>query len=149
MKQKNNQIKVFTAIIGWTLFGISFILAILFYTLGISENNINDFWVSLILKWAYILGGLAAILAFIIVPIFNALQNTKSLIKFGIAIVLFLILLGISYSISDASGVPNVNNVKNFDQIVLWSDTGLHMFYILSVLGILAILAAEVKNLFK
>ena len=149
MKQKNSTIKLITTIIGWSLFGISAILAILFYVKGVSGDTVNQQWVDLVIKWAYILAVIAAILAFIVVPIFNAIQNTKALIKFGIAIVVFLIFMLIAYSLSSATGVPNVNNIENFESIVLWVDTGLHMFYILTVIGILVILGAEIKNIIK
>ncbi len=141
MKPKTIQ-TIITAF-GWLLFGISAIFAVIFYFKVSDDAEIEKFS-GTIISWAYILGGLAAVLAFIIVPIFTAFQKPKSLVKFLISLGIFAIVVLIAFSMADASGVPDAN-----PKVVLWSDVGLITFYILSVIGILVILGAEIKSMFN
>ena len=147
---KPKTIKLIINIIAWTLIILSLGFITYFY-IGISKVSSDTALeaspvVDNTLLWTYILAALGVLIAFVLVPIYIAIIKPKTLVKFGISLIMLIIIVLISYAISSGQGV-NYGNVS--EKTVLIVDTGLHTLYILSIIGLLAIIFAEIKNMLK
>lgn len=98
-----------------------------------------------LLGWAYILFFICAGLS-LIFPLFNLVTNPQKAIKSIVGIVALVVIVLISYSLSD--GTPLVmagyDGSQNVPSMLKFSDTMIYMMYILGAGAILAIIVTEV-----
>jgi hypothetical protein len=140
------------SIILYVLLAISVIFAFLFYmgkkvpgTEGTSfeEPQITQ----TVLLWAYILVGIAAVAA-VIIPIFNLIKNPASAKNLLIVVVIFAVLIGISYLLSSSHPISFLK-VDATAKTLKWVGTGLITAYIFAAVAFLGILAYEISSLFR
>ena len=100
-----------------------------------------------VLIWAYILFGIAAIAA-IIFPLINVIKNPASAKNILIVLLVFGILITISYLLSSGEPISflKVDVTAKTLKIV---DTGLIITYIFAAVAFLGILFYEVSSLFR
>ena len=104
--------------------------------------------VDLMLRWMYVLVGLAVGLI-IIMSGLDLIQNPKGALGGLIGLVALLVVIGVAYMLS--SGAPfeaGTNVYDNVTQLKL-TDTSLFSMYILMGGAILAIILCEARNAFK
>jgi len=130
-------LKIFSAVI----FALILIVGVLFYASPESGNMVN-----VVLYFAYILLGIATLLA-IVLPLPLLMQYPKKIKRVGGAILLVAILFGIGYMLS--SGEPININIENqpSEQVLKFTDTALIITYIMIALSILAILGGGLKSI--
>ncbi len=141
---RHDRFKLIIDIFLGIILAISVILTVLFYSDTSNVEVLNTF-----LYWAYILLGVAVLVAFIIAPVVGMIQNPKSAVKGVVALVILLGIIGIAYSLSSTTPVDISIEVKNMDLALRLADTSLISMYILGALGILAIILAELKQLLQ
>lgn len=131
----------YLSIIRYTLLAVS-VLSVLLYFVGAID-------IDFMLRWAYILLGVAAVSA-LLFPVFNIVQNPKGAVGSLIGLTIVVVVVGISYSLgsaepmvlSDGTILDNVLTLK-------LSDTGLFATYAAMVVTMLAIVVGELSNMFK
>ena len=146
-----------TTIILWVLMAISVVLFVIMFTSIDSETNPSEKAQSLMalnINWAIVLFAIAAIIAlgFALVQMFS--DKTKAIWAAGI-IVLFAIIIGISYALA-SSAIPQFYGVQKFvangtltESISKWVGTGLYVTYILFAGAFLSIIGFGAANIFK
>lgn len=136
--QKN---KIFKWIM-WALIIISVIIVVWGFAAGFTAGNYAP--VSSLLNWAYVM--IAATILIVVIGGLGiaAANNPKSLIKFGIGIVVVAVICAIAYA--TASGSPAVGYVGNQPShaALKLTDTILNLTYLIGALAILGIAAGEI-----
>ncbi len=125
---------------------ISVILTVYFY-INIKNLTVSEAPLNLFFYWAYFLLGLTVLIAFVVGPLVGLIQNPKSAIKGVVALVVLLGVIAIAYSFSSTTPVELNIEIKNMNFALRLADTSLYSMYILGALGIIAIIAAELKEL--
>ena len=135
--------------------GVSVIFAGLYFfggsvpeTVGTTLEEKN--YTELILIWGVILFIIAALstLAFSLV---NVITNPKALRGFMVGLLVFAVLLGISYLLASSDPI-NMETVRDLDpsaRTMKWVGTGLNATYILAIVAFIGIIASEVVRAFK
>lgn len=118
------------------------VLVVALYFAGVTTS------VDPMLNMAYALLGASIILA-VVLPVFNFAKNPKGAARSMVGLVVVLGILGIAYSMSDAT--PIVTTSATFDNPLelRLSDTGLFTTYIAFGGAIASIFVLEVYNMFK
>ncbi len=147
---KNLLVKRIAQITGWVLVAIGVVLAFVFYRKLSNDANL-DGTVLTMFNLTYLIAILAVLFAFIIGPILSVLTNpkslTKALISIGVLVIVFLVAYGMASP--DTTGISPSVTVKNLAKTVLWTNTGLISMYIMAILTVLAVIAAEIRSLLK
>ena len=135
------------------IMAITVILGALFYikVAPNSDNITEDLmkYVNWIMIWGVILLLLTAFVTLIIGPVMSVITNPKGIVKSLISIGIILVIFVIGYAMSNVEEIHLAVPVKNLDATQRIADTSLYSMYILGVLGIFAIIFAEVKSLLK
>jgi len=138
---KSLAVRIISILFG-VIFGLSVLLGVVFF---IKENE------DLLLVWTYAL----TVIAIGITALFglaNMFKTKKTLISSLLVIVGFLILGGISYSLSsdyvplDAAGKPLMGITEIGSK---WSGTILYLLYILLGLSFVSLVYTEIRAIFK
>ena len=147
---KNLLIKRIAQITGWVAILVSVVLAVLFY-INIKNDNALQTYIDLMMNWTLIMAVLAIFIAFIVGPIMSMITNPKSAVKALIATAVMIIIFVLGYALSkgDVSTVHLNIEVENLKSKLIMTETGLISLYIMAGLTILAVIVAEVKNIFK
>lgn len=148
-----------TSVLLYALMAISAILLIIFYkiTAGIPEGTDFDTQVEIyggildiIMYWAYILFGIAAVAA-LVFPLVRMFTRPKEAVKTLISVAVIAVVVFISYTLSDDTilelpgytGDDNVPGTLKFAGTIL--GTGLLLFF-----GVIAsIIYVEISKIFK
>jgi len=124
------------------LFGLSAILAIVFYI------NPADSMVEIVLYYAYFLFGLAVILAAGL-PFIGLLDNPKKFKKIFINIVVVVVVFGLGYLLASGGPLQTNSTMTPSAMELKLTDTGLIVCYMLIALSIIAILSGGVMNMIR
>lgn len=92
---------------------------------------------------------LIAVAAALIFPLINSVREPKALIRSGIALVVVLVLFGISYGLSDSTLTRNALSAGLTEGTVKLIGAGLIMFYIVLILAVLALIYSEISKALK
>jgi len=142
-------------IVLWTLMGVSFVLALLFYlgriVPGTEGTNMEEPVITeTFLKWAYVMvvGAFAATIVFSAI---NLILHPKGLKQAIIGIVGLGALLLVSYFLSsdEILYMPGYDGTGNEPSTLKFAGTFLYLTYILAGLAVLSILYAEIAKFFK
>lgn len=101
--------------------------------------------------WTYILV-IIAILALIIVPLPYMIKNPKTLVKFGLGIVVLGVVLLLAYMFSSDASLPFLGTPLEIAEKNSWStlaDVNIIAMYIMTGLALIAILLSSLKGLFN
>ncbi len=130
----------YLSIIRYVLLAVSALVVVLYFA-GTTS-------VDLMLRWAYVLLGGAAVLA-VLMPLFNLAQNPKGALRSLAGLAIMAALLGVSYALS--SDAPIVTAVNTFDDPTLLkvSDMGLFSMYAAMFAAVGSIVLGEIANIFK
>ena len=147
---KNLLIKRIAQITGWVAILVSVVLAVLFY-INIKNDNALQSYIDLMMNWTLIMAVLAVLIAFVIGPIVSMISNPKSIVKalISLGVILVIFVLGYALSKGDVNTVHLNIEVENLQSKLIMTETGLISMYIMAGLTILAVLVAEIKNIFK
>ncbi|MEG1634542.1 MAG: hypothetical protein RR141_00785 [Rikenellaceae bacterium] len=131
----------YLSIIRYILLAVS-LLVVVFYFAGIQTE------VDTMMNWAYLLLGVSVALA-LVMPAFNFAKNPQGAARSLIGFVVVVVVLGVAYSMSDAT--PIVTPAATYDNEVALrlSDTGLFTTYFAFGAALLSIVILEVYNMFK
>ncbi|MBN2349880.1 MAG: hypothetical protein JXJ22_13625 [Bacteroidales bacterium] len=151
----SNTTQRIVTILLYVIFAISLVFTGLFYfgksvpgTEG--TNYLEPTVTNAIILWAYILFGIAALIA-LSFPLIFIISHPKNAIKTLLIILGFVVIIGISYLIaSDVPlHMPTYDGSDNVPKTVKWVGTGLNVTYILIILAIAGILVSGVSRFFK
>lgn len=110
---------------------------------GDEESGVN-----LLLRWLYIMMGLA-IGSMLIMSVFSLAQNPKSAVQALIGLAAVLVVIGIAWAFaSDAPITTATGEYTNSFELKL-TDTALYTMYVLLGGAVLAIILGELRNAFK
>lgn len=138
-------------VLSWLLMGLSIGFTVYFFV----ASDFNDLvQVAVILEpfiiWAYILFGLAALLA-LVFPIYYFIRNPKNAINtlFGIAIM--CVVFGIGYLMADVTPITSPTNDPNFSKtsVLVLTDAGLIGTYIMFGAALLLMLYTGARGVFN
>ena len=139
----------------WALMAVSLVFVAWFFFGGFVEgtegtNYAEPQVTETILKWTYILFGIALAVT-IVFPLFFVITNLQSAKRLGIVILIAAVLIFISYQLADDSVLNLIqysgpDNVPGTLKIV---GTGLIFMYILGATAIVSVLYSSIANLFK
>ncbi len=128
-------------IVKYVLMGIS-VLTVLVFFVGLTD-------VDLMLRWAYILIGAAALCA-IVFPVINMIRNPKGAKNTLIGLGLVILVLGVSLALSSTTPVTDsAGGVFNDPLVLRLSDTGIYATYFALAAAILVAVVGEVSKIFK
>ncbi len=139
----------------WALMGISLVLVAIFFFGGFVEGTegtslAEPVITEVILRWAYVLLGIAAVFALVFPLIFIA-SNLKSAKNLGIVIVIAAVLIFISNRLASGEllNLIQYTGPDNVPGTLRTVGTFLIFTYILGVAAILSILYSAIANLFR
>lgn len=131
--------------IRYALLGIGLVLIIIFYA-GIANE---DAAVNMMLRWAYVLF-FVAIGTAVVMPLFNLAKNPAGAMRSLIGLGVVAVVLIISYAMSSDTAIQGSGGLVFDNPAVLkLTDTGLYAAYFAMAAAILAIVAGEIRNVFK
>lgn len=143
----------------WTLLIasiISVIVLVMFYVGGVidpSVENKEPVYTGLLINWTYILF-LATIISTVLFAVWQFVTllktNPKSAIMSLIVLVLFVVILFITYSMGDTTPLPNINADSAEFNVPFWlkiTDMWIYSTCILLGLIIIAVVAGSVKKI--
>lgn len=146
-----------TSIILWVLMLVSIALFVYMQVSIDSETNPGAKAVQAItlnLKWAYLLFGIAAIVA-VFFAVVQILGDKAKIISSVVSLLILGAVLGVAYSLA-SSEIPNFFGVDKFvangtldETISRWVGTGLYFVYILFGGAFLAIIGFGAASIFK
>lgn len=130
----------YLSIIRYILLAISALVVVLYFMGAVP--------VDLMLRWAYILLGVA-VLSAVLMPLLGLAQNPKGAVRSLIGLAIVAVVLGVAYSLG--SSVPVETAVTTFDDpmTLKLSDTGLFAMYTALTVTIASIVVGEIANLLK
>lgn len=131
----------FVKYILYLLFGLGVVLSVAFF---INKDEMMDTY----LFYAYILFGVAAVLA-IVLPLIGMVQNPKALKKVSLLIILTAALVGISYLLASGDPVPVNLSTEPTAMTYKITDTGLILTYILLAVSFVSIIAGSIVNMVR
>lgn len=124
------------------LFGLSAVLAVLFYI------NPSESMVEIVLYYAYFLFGLAVLLA-VTLPFISLLDNPKKFKRIFINIAVVVVVFGLGYLFASGGPLQGNSNMTPSAMELKLTDAGLIVTYLLLFLTIVAILSGGVINLIR
>ncbi len=104
--------------------------------------------VDLMLRWSYIILGLAVALV-ILLPLYNLAQNPKAAMRSLIGLVAILVLIGVAYALGDSTPVVTPSNIYDSATELKVTDAGLYTTYVALLLAIAVIVYGEIRNVLK
>ena len=129
------------SILKYVLLGVSFLTVLLFFV-GATD-------VDLMLRWAYVLLGIAVVLT-IVFPVLNIIHNPQGTKRSMIGLAIVVVVLGLAFMLGSDAPVPNSAGGQFDDSLLLkLSDTGLYATYAAMAAAIVAAVAGEISNIFK
>ncbi len=131
----------FVKYILYLLFGLGVVLSVAFFT---NKDGMMDTY----LFYAYILFGVAAVLA-LVLPLIGMVQNPKALKKVLFLVILTAALVGISYLLASGDPVPVNLSTEPTAMTYKITDTGLVLTYILLAVSFLSIIAGSIVNMVR
>jgi hypothetical protein len=131
----------FVKYILYLLFGLGVVLSIAFFT---NKDGMMDTY----LFYAYILFGVAAVLA-IVLPLIGMVQNPKALKRVLFLVILTAALVGISYLLASGDPVPVNLSTEPTAMTFKITDTGLVLTYILLAVSFVSIIAGSIVNMVR
>lgn len=141
----NSTKSTFTKVLTWLLMGVSVILTALFFSGEKNTDTVQPFII-----WAYILFAAAAVMA-LLFPIYFFIRNpknaTKSLAGLGLMAVLFIV----GFLFADATPIPSPTQNPNLSDptILVISDTGLIVTYLMFALAIVLLIYTGIRGVFQ
>ncbi|MEA3316775.1 MAG: hypothetical protein U9R54_02340 [Bacteroidota bacterium] len=132
------------------LIAVSALFGLMFYFGGtVPGTEDQPVYTQLFIVWAYILTGISVGLT-VVFPIFQMIQNPKSLKKSFMGILSIAVLVFIAY-ITASEETIQVAGGKEFDvsNVLKNVGTGIYTMYFLSVIAILSIFYTEIAKMFK
>ena len=137
--------KNFNKILKWIMVGLLVIsVGILVWGFAVDFESNNGTPVDVLLRWAYIMCGLA-IAAIVLVGIaIRAVNDPKSLVKLGIVLIGAAAVCFVVYLISPGNPALNLNMDQPSASTLKLVDTVLNLTYITGGLAILAIICGEI-----
>lgn len=138
----NSSISTSLKVLSWLLMGVSVILTVLFYAGNITEEPF--------IFWAYILFGLAVLMA-LVFPIYFFVRNPKSALKTLGAVALLGVIFLIGYLLSDATPIfsPTQNPDLSNPSVLVLTDTGLIATYVMFGVALLLLLYTGARSIFQ
>ncbi|MDR1746212.1 MAG: hypothetical protein LBR49_02955 [Tannerella sp.] len=140
----------------WAVLALSVGALALFYFGGVVDPNaekkepINT---NILLYWVYI-ATLITVIALLIFGVFQFITSLKTKPKAAlgslVVLVLFAVLLGITYTIGNPAPLPNINVDSAHFNVPFWlkvSDMWIYTIYILLALCVIAMIASSVKKI--
>ena len=125
----------------WALIGISVILLVWGFAVGFESKD--GAAVDTLLRWAYVMVGLAIAAVVIFGLAIGAINDPKSLLKLGIGLVAIAAICFVVYLISP--GAPAMGMAEQPEQSTLrLTDTVLNLTYLAGGLAILSILFSAI-----
>ncbi len=136
----------FLKILSYFLLITSFILGVIFYAVptDLKENLMTN----VLLYFAYILF-FATILAAVVLPLMNLLDNPKGLKKGLLSIVVVVVVFGLAFLMSSGKPLDAVVNPAPSVLTLKITDTGLIVTYILAAVSIIAIVGGGIINMVR
>lgn len=104
--------------------------------------------VDLMLRWTYVVLGLAVGLI-LIMSLFSMAQNPKGALGGLLGLVVLLVIIGVSYALSSDTPIQTQTALYDNPFQLKISDTMLYSTYILLAGSVVAILLCELRNAFK
>ena len=125
----------------WVLMLVSTAITVWAYAANFTDTSVDT-----LLYWAYVMVVAGLALAVVIGIVISAINNPKSLLKGGLALLCVAVVIGAVYFLS--SGAPAVGYVgKEVSALTLkLTDTVLNLTYILCALTVLAIIYGAIRN---
>ncbi len=127
--------------IQYFLFAISIVLIAVFY--ATQTGSMDDKILDANLIWAYILVGIAALLA-VIFPLIKAFKTKKGFLRLLLVVVGTVVLIGVCYLL--APGTPIDMNIEVSAATFKFTDTALYVTYALVGASIIALLWSAIRN---
>ena len=127
----------------YLLFGLGVL-----FTVAFLINTENDGMLDAYLSYAYILFGLALLLA-IVLPLIGMIENPKSIKNMLFGLILAIVVIGISYLAASGDPVPVNTTTEPTALTYKITDTGLILVYILLAVSFISIAAGSIVNLVK
>lgn len=139
----------------WALMALSLVFVILFFFGGFVEGTAGTNYaeptiLETILKWTYVLLGIALAVT-IVFPVIFMFGNLRSAKRLGITVLIAAVLIFISYQLADDTilNLIQYTGPDNIPSTLKIVGTGLIFTYILGVTAIVSILYSAIANLFK
>jgi len=127
----------------YLLFGLGVV-----FTVAFLINTESDSMLDTYLSYAYILFGLALLLA-IVLPLIGMIENPKSIKNMLFGLILAVVVIGISYLAASGDPVPVNTTTEPTALTYKITDTGLILVYILLAVSFISIAAGSIVNLVK
>ncbi len=146
----------------YLLFGISIVLLVYFmFNMGAMDadwtannkhigDNAAYASLSTFLTWAYILSGIALLLA-LVLPLINMIKNPQNLKKMLINVGLIVVVFVIAFLLASGDPLPSISKTvtEASSQSIKTIDTGLIVTYILIAVSFGAIIWGALRNTIK
>ncbi|MGE0077693.1 MAG: hypothetical protein AB7S48_07535 [Bacteroidales bacterium] len=147
---QNSSLTKVLKVLSWLLMGISIVLTVIFYSSDLSDKALLPAKVEPFIIWAYILFGLAVVLA-LIFPIYYFIRNPKNALNTLLGIGLMAVVFGIGYALGDATPITTPTNDPNFSNInvLTLTDAGLIGTYIMFGAALLLMFYTGVRSVFN
>ncbi len=139
----------------WALMAVSLVLVVIFFLGGFVEgtqgtSSAEPVITETILKWAYLLLGIAAVFT-VVFPLIFIASNLKSAKRLGIVVIIGAVLIFICYQLADDQvlNLIQYSGPDNVPRTLKIVDTFLILTYILGAGAILSILYSAIANLWR
>ncbi|MDR1122388.1 MAG: hypothetical protein LBM08_15950 [Dysgonamonadaceae bacterium] len=142
----------------WTVALISLVVLGFFYLGGVVDPNAEQLApvnTDLLLYWCYIIF-IITIIALVILGLFQFVSSVRTKPKSALAslgvLILFAALLGLTYSMGDATALPGINEDSAQFNTPFWlkvSDMWIFSMFILLAICILALIGGSVIKVFR
>ena len=142
--------QLYAKIFKWTsalLLVVSVVLLVWAFVAGFKANEDNA--VELMLKWAYVMLGLALVSVLLVGLVLTAINNPKSLIRILLVAVGVAVVVGVAYLLAPGQQPLAYNGPVVSKSDLALTETVLNLAYILGGAAILAIVVAEVAGIFR
>lgn len=128
---------------------IAISLVILFLFLGTMNQTTGVYpYIDLLMRWTYVMLFIS-VGAVILLPIFEMAKNPQGAKRTLIGVGILVLVIAISYALSDGSPVTSPSRVYENAMEVRLSDTGLIATYIALAGAVAAIVVGELVKLFR
>ncbi len=140
----NSSTSTFTKVLTWLLMGVSVVLTVLFFSGEKNTDTVQPF-----ILWAYLLFAVATISA-LLFPVYFFIRNPKNAAKSLVGLGSVVILFFVGYIFADATPIPSPTQNPNLSNptILLISDTGLIVTYLMFGLALLLMVYTGIRSVF-
>lgn len=147
---QNSSLSKILKVLSWLLMGLSVALTVYFFVAS-DFDDLTQVVVTLepFIIWAYILFGLAALLA-LAFPLYFFIRNPKNALKTLLGIALMAVVALIGYIFADPTPIYSTTSDPNFSitNVLVLTDTGLIATYILFGVALVLMLFTGVRSVF-